>query len=113
MDWRKVVPNPSLSLARGAIRPWNGKRSAWERRMLKRFCEAEGIDSTTLGLLANSDFGGGGTNGEGYVLAGKYATTDKTTIGFTYYDVEKDPDEIFGSSFDIQTFQLDFGFKYK
>ena len=85
------------------------KQGTWQVKAYYEDLEA----NATLGLLANSDFGGGGTNGEGYVLAGKYATTDKTTIGFTYYDVEKDPDEIFGSSFDIQTFQLDFGFKYK
>src|SRR5690606_28989873 len=44
IDWRKVVPDERLSLARGAIRPWTGKKAAWERRQLAAFCEREGID---------------------------------------------------------------------
>ncbi|MEM6787089.1 MAG: excinuclease ABC subunit UvrA [Myxococcota bacterium] len=44
IDWRKVVPDPSLSLARGAIRPWNGQKSSWERKQLRIFCDDNGID---------------------------------------------------------------------
>jgi excinuclease ABC subunit A len=46
IDWNKVVPDPSRSLAEGCIRPWAwaGKKATWERRMLRQFCEAEGID---------------------------------------------------------------------
>ncbi len=44
IDWRKVVPDESLSLARGAIRPWNGKKSSRERRAMRVFCDDNGID---------------------------------------------------------------------
>jgi excinuclease ABC subunit A len=43
IDWDKVVPDPALSVARGAVRPWRGKKTSWERRMLLQFCEAQGI----------------------------------------------------------------------
>lgn len=43
IDYQKVIPDDSLSLAGGAIRPWTGKKSAWERRVLRKYCEREGI----------------------------------------------------------------------
>ncbi|MCP3097560.1 excinuclease ABC subunit UvrA [Myxococcus sp. K15C18031901] len=43
IDWDKVIPNPALSLAEGAIRPWSGKSSEWERTMLQRWCRSQGI----------------------------------------------------------------------
>ncbi|HHH11001.1 MAG TPA: excinuclease ABC subunit UvrA, partial [Sorangium sp.] len=43
IDWDKVVPDPTLSLKRRAIKPWNGKKSARERRLLKLFCEEHSI----------------------------------------------------------------------
>ncbi|MBW2453449.1 MAG: excinuclease ABC subunit UvrA, partial [Deltaproteobacteria bacterium] len=43
IDWRKVVPDESLSLKERAIRPWKSRKTAWERRMLRKFCEAKGI----------------------------------------------------------------------
>lgn len=44
LDMRKVIPDPSRSLAKGAIRPWNGDSASWERRMLKKFCARLRID---------------------------------------------------------------------
>jgi len=44
IDWRKVIPDPSLSLQQRCLRPWAGRKAVWERRMLRKFCEAEGID---------------------------------------------------------------------
>jgi excinuclease ABC subunit A len=43
IDWDKVVPNPALSLEKGAIRPWSGKTSEWERKMLYRYARDHGI----------------------------------------------------------------------
>ncbi|MBX3183314.1 MAG: excinuclease ABC subunit UvrA [Polyangiaceae bacterium] len=44
LDLDKVVPNPHLSLSKGAIRPWaKGKSTTWERRMLRQFCERVGV----------------------------------------------------------------------
>ena len=43
IDWHKVIPNPALSLEQRAIRPWSGRKSTWERRMLRQFCETHDI----------------------------------------------------------------------
>lgn len=47
IDLDKVIPDERLSLAEGAIRPWRGPKTAWERTQLKAFCDAEGIDWET------------------------------------------------------------------
>jgi excinuclease ABC subunit A len=43
LDWDKVVPDERLSIAQGAVRPFTGKSTAWERRALARFAEKRGI----------------------------------------------------------------------
>jgi excinuclease ABC subunit A len=43
IDWRKVVPDESLSLAKRCIRPWNGRKTTWERRMLRGYCDEHDI----------------------------------------------------------------------
>ena len=47
VDLDKVIPDDSLSLAEGAIRPWRGPKSSWERTQLKKFCSVEGISMNT------------------------------------------------------------------
>ena len=44
IDLDKVIPDERLSLAEGAIRPWRGPKTAWERTQLKAFCATEGIE---------------------------------------------------------------------
>jgi excinuclease ABC subunit A len=44
IDWGRVIPDESLSLDRGAIRPWSMKKRTRERVWLREFCAAEGID---------------------------------------------------------------------
>ena len=43
IDWAKVIPDESLSLDDGALRPWNGRSSEWERRQLVRFARSNRI----------------------------------------------------------------------
>jgi excinuclease ABC subunit A len=43
LDVRKVLPDPRLSLAGGAIRPWRGDKYAWERGELKKQCRRAGV----------------------------------------------------------------------
>ncbi|MEN9577346.1 MAG: hypothetical protein RJA70_355 [Pseudomonadota bacterium] len=43
IDLDKVVPDPYKSLAKRAIRPWNGKSTTWERGQLKQLCARHGI----------------------------------------------------------------------
>ena len=43
IDWEKVIPAPDKSLEDGAIRPWSGASTTWERGMLERFCKSRRI----------------------------------------------------------------------
>ncbi len=43
IDWEKVVPDPSLSIDEGAIKPWNSKATQWERKKLLEFCKKQKI----------------------------------------------------------------------
>jgi excinuclease ABC subunit A len=43
IDWERVIPDPSLSLAEGAIRAWNGKSAEWERKELRRRAAEAGV----------------------------------------------------------------------
>ncbi|MGC4064238.1 MAG: ATP-binding cassette domain-containing protein [Polyangiaceae bacterium] len=44
IDLAKVIPDPTLSLAKGAIRPWRGNSTTWERAELGKLCRRHGID---------------------------------------------------------------------
>ncbi len=89
------------------------KKGSWEFQYYYESLEA----NATLALLTNSDFGGGGTNGEGSVFSGAYALTDQTNIKLTYFLVDRNTDNLStilgGEEFDFDTLQLDFNFKYK
>jgi len=89
------------------------KKGGWEFQYYYESLEA----NATLALLTNSDFGGGGTNGEGSVFSGAYALTDQTNIKLTYFLVNRNTDNLStilgGEEFDFDTLQLDFNFKYK
>ncbi len=43
IDWDKVVPDPSLTLSTGAIKPWTTKTTAYERKALATLCKAQKI----------------------------------------------------------------------
>ena len=43
VDFAKVIPDSSLTLAQGAIRPWRGKSTQWERSELGKFCKRHKI----------------------------------------------------------------------
>jgi excinuclease ABC subunit A len=43
VDWDKVIPDPSKSLEDGAIKPWSGPSTKWERGVLAKFCKRTGI----------------------------------------------------------------------
>ena len=88
-------------------------RGSWQIKYYYQDLEA----NATLGLLANSDFGGGGTNGKGSFVQAAYATTDKTNIKLTYYTVEENqnvnPLLNGGAKFDWDTLFVDLNFNYK
>jgi len=43
VDWDKVIPDKSKSIAKGAIKAWSGKSSEWEREVLAKFAKKNGI----------------------------------------------------------------------
>ncbi len=43
VDVDKVIPDPSLSLADGAVKAWQGKAAAWERRELLKHAKKAGV----------------------------------------------------------------------
>jgi excinuclease ABC subunit A len=43
IDVGKVIQDPSRSIAKGAVRPWRGKSTGWERGELKKLCQRHGV----------------------------------------------------------------------
>jgi hypothetical protein len=67
--------------------------------------------NATLGLVADSDFAGGGTDGKGNRLSAKYAIDDKWYVGSTYFFDNKTGVKL-GDNANYDRFQIDTGFKY-
>ena len=63
-----------------------------------------------MGLITDSDFAGGGTDGEGHKFSAKYALDDKWYIGATYFDTVRGVD--LGNDADYQRLMIDTGMKY-
>ncbi len=88
------------------------KQGSWQAGYLWQDLEADAV----LGLLTDSDFAGGGTDSKGSKFSGAYALTDAAKVKLTYFLAERQDSnavENGGDSFDRDTFQLDFSFKYK
>jgi hypothetical protein len=66
--------------------------------------------NATLGLVSDSDFMGGGTDGKGSKLSAKYMLNDKWYLGATYFD--GDTGVNLGDDASYQRLQLDTGIKY-
>jgi hypothetical protein len=81
-------------------------KGSWQLQYQYQDLEAD----ATLGLVTDSDFMGGGTDGEGHKFSGKYAIYNKWTIGATYFDGNRGVD--LGSDADYQRLMLDTAFKY-
>jgi excinuclease ABC subunit A len=47
IDWDKVIPDPKRTLKAGAIRPWSGPSTSWERETLLKYCKKERIPVET------------------------------------------------------------------
>jgi hypothetical protein len=95
----------------------NGKTAKeWQLKLIYQDLDADSI----LGLLTDSDFGGGGTDSKGYFLRGKYMLTDSTNLALAYFRTErKDSNGVENGSlltsdpYDVDTLQLDVQFKTK
>jgi excinuclease ABC subunit A len=43
VDVQKVLPDPARTLAKGAVRPWRGASTKWERSELAKMCRRNGV----------------------------------------------------------------------
>jgi len=82
------------------------EKGSWQLQYQYEDLEAD----ATLGLVTDSDFMGGGTDGKGHKFSGKYALAKKWTVGATYFDGTRGQD--LGNDADYQRLMLDTVFKY-
>ncbi|HEY8041005.1 MAG TPA: excinuclease ABC subunit UvrA [Polyangiaceae bacterium] len=43
IDWDKVIPDPGKAVGGGALKPWSGPSTTWERGVLEKFCKKQKI----------------------------------------------------------------------
>jgi len=56
IDWDRVLPDPRLTLRQGAVRPWTGKSTQWERDYLLKNCTRVGLSvDKPLGELSQAE----------------------------------------------------------
>jgi excinuclease ABC subunit A len=59
VDWAKVLPDRTASLDDGAIKPWGGKSTQYERKILARYCKKAGLPmDAPLGKLSDKQVQG-------------------------------------------------------
>ena len=78
----------------------------WEFGYVYQELEADSV----LGLLTDSDFGGGGTDSKGHILKGSYAIAKNFNAKFAYFINEAGLKS--GNPIDYKRLQLDLSFKY-
>jgi len=81
-------------------------KGQWEFGYVYQDLEADAL----LGLLTDSDFGGGGTDSKGHILKGSYAIVKNFNAKFTYFI--NDINLKSGNPIDFNRLQLDLSFKY-
>ena len=72
VDWDKVVPDWDKTLAKGAIKAWNGKSAEWEREQLVLFCKRKKIPMTVPWGQLSAEQKAAVIEGEGSWKAGKF-----------------------------------------
>ena len=81
---------------------------SWEASYMYRDFEAD----ATIGSFSDSDFIGGGTNGKGHTIGGKYQVAENVQAALTYFHNE-DRAASAGRSFDYRRLQADLILKFK
>jgi hypothetical protein len=82
-------------------------RGTWDLGWFYEELEADAV----VGLLTDSDFGGGGTDAKGHAFSGTYAFHDNWNFKLTYFLNEIDLAS--GNPRDFDRLMLDLNFKYK
>ncbi len=72
IDWDKVVPDPKRTLKAGAIRPWSGPSTSWERETLLKYCKKERVPVETPWASLSEAHRAKVIDGEGTWHGGKY-----------------------------------------
>jgi excinuclease ABC subunit A len=72
IDWNKVVPDESRSIKGGAVRPWSGQSTKWERGVLVKFCERKKIPIDKPWRDLGAEQKSAVIEGEGSFHGGKY-----------------------------------------
>jgi hypothetical protein len=81
-------------------------KGEWQFGYVYQKLEADSV----LGLLTDSDFGGGGTDAKGSIIKGSYALAKNFNADFTYFI--NDVGLKSGDPIDFKRLQLDLSFKY-
>ena len=92
----------AFGLKLGAAR----NKGEWQFGYVYQKLEADSV----LGLLTDSDFGGGGTDSKGSIIKGSYAIAKNFNANLTYFI--NDVGLKSGEPFDFKRLQLDLSFKY-
>ncbi len=82
-------------------------KGTWDLAYFYQKLEADAV----VGLVTDSDFGGGGTDAKGHVVSGTYAFHDNWNFKATYFINEIDLAS--GNPRDFDRLMLDLNFKYK
>ncbi len=72
VDWGKVIPDPNKSLEDGAVKPWSGPSTSWERGILEKFCNARKIPLDVPWEKLSEEHRALVLDGEGSWKKGKY-----------------------------------------
>jgi len=78
----------------------------WEGAVIYQDLEADAV----FGLLTDSDFAGGGTDGKGYILKAGYSVAKNWNANLTYFINENGANA--GNQRDYDRMQIDLAFKY-
>ena len=80
------------------------KRGDWNANIGYRYIESDAV----VDGFADSDFGGGGTNLQGFTLGGNLSVSSRVWVGLRWMSAET----IAGDTFKIDTFQLDLNARF-
>lgn len=72
VDWDKVIPDKTKTLAKGAIKAWSGKSSEWERQVLVKFAKKRKIPLDVAWESLTDEQRAAVIDGEGEWTGGKY-----------------------------------------
>ncbi len=107
-DWvqNQAVDTNNTGYALGFTYGSAKNKGEWQLGYVYQKLEADSV----LGLLTDSDFGGGGTDAKGSIFKGSYALTKNVNADFTYF--VNDVGIRFADPIGFKRLQLDLSFKY-